>query len=86
MKRKEALSLPEYDNYVFEDLARRYIHKETDQDVVILYFCRGKSIMEIAEELQRKTNRIWSTRQIWTIKNESGAYLFDLYDKLYGAK
>jgi hypothetical protein len=85
MKRKEALALRPYDNDLFADLIRRYVHKETDRFILTMYFIDGKSIKEIAEALDKTDARLWSTRQIWEIKNKYGAFLFDLYDKMYGA-
>lgn len=85
MKRKEALELRLYDNDVFAELVRRFVHRETDREILTLYFVDGKSLKEISEILDQKTDRMWSTRQIWEIKDKYAAYLFDIYDKLYGA-
>ena len=67
---------PVYDNYIFADLIKRYIHRELDREVLLDYYCTGKSIMTIANEHQM------STRHIWTIKERGGNFIFDLYDKL----
>jgi hypothetical protein len=77
MKRKE---LPEYDNDLFADMIRRYIHRETDRRVLTEYFCNGKSTTTIATELD------FSTRQVWNIKDRNEGYLFRLYDRIYGEK
>lgn len=82
MKRKDALRLRLYDNTIFDDLIQRFIHKETDRDILRWYFVDGKSIKEISQLLDEKTNLFWSTRHIWDVKEKGGAYLFDLYDKI----
>lgn len=74
MKRKD---FPEFDNVLFADMIRRYIHKEIYRDILTDYYCDEKSTTTISRE------RDMSTRQVWNIKEKYEDYLFDLYERLY---
>lgn len=74
MKRKDALRR-HYDNDIFRELIRRFVHLEQDRAMLTDYFCNGKSIMEISKIYDV------STRHVWDVKDEYEGYLFKIYEE-----